>query len=373
MTLSQPTIIRHPARDYSDRKGKPIAAIVIHATAGTNSLGWLSGNPSGTSIHVLISKDGTCYQMVEDQYAAHHVGFSRMVFQGDVYSERGPSPNLITLGIELENVNDGKDPYPHTQLQAAAWWVMTWRQRYGNIPVVMHRDIDQHGKTDAAGLTVDQILALIAIDPTPPDGSSNQPGLIVPETSILATTPRATADQCVRAINQRGVPSSYSAIDVRFIVDAYFLHGAQAGVDPLLAIAQMIHETGNLSSWWSQRPRRNPAGIGVTGETSRNRYAPGEGWSLDDRSKLWKRGYSFASWNASVQAHLGHLLLYAVSAGQETDAQRTYIAADPRSTGFPATYRGVAPSLVGLNGRWAVPGTTYASSLAAIANAIRVL
>ena len=37
-------------------------------------------------------------------------------------------------------------------------------------------------------------------------------------------------------------------------------------LDPLVAVAQMVLETGNLTSFWSQTPRRNPAGIGVTGE-----------------------------------------------------------------------------------------------------------
>jgi hypothetical protein len=37
---------------------------------------------------------------------------------------------------------------------------------------------------------------------------------------------------------------------------------------------------------------------------------------------------------------------------------------------LPASFRGAAPTWRGLNGRWAVPGATYADKIAEIANAI---
>ena len=50
MALLQPPIkFDHKARDWTDRQGLPIKKIVIHATAGTDSLSWLKGNPNGTS------------------------------------------------------------------------------------------------------------------------------------------------------------------------------------------------------------------------------------------------------------------------------------------------------------------------------------
>ena len=55
---------------------------------------------------------------------------------------------------------------------------------------------------------------------------------------------------------------------IETIVPTYFEVCAPVGIDPLLAIAQMIHETGNLTSFWAARPQRNPSGIGVNGSSS---------------------------------------------------------------------------------------------------------
>jgi hypothetical protein len=97
----------------------------------------------------------------------------------------------------------------------------------------------------------------------------------------------------------------YSDDEVRAILASYTTTATEAGLDPLLVVSQMVLETGNLTSHWSQRPRRNPAGIGVTGK-------PGA-------------GVSFASWDDAVHAHVGRLLAYALPKGRENAAQRALI------------------------------------------------
>jgi hypothetical protein len=359
--LTAPHIISAPARDHSSRAGQPIKMIVLHATAGTNSLEWLKGNSRGTSIHVLIRKDGLSYKMVDESRSAHHVGFSRFVDRGVVYSRFGPyTCNMITLGIELENTNSGKDPYPEAQLRAAAWWIQEWRKRFGNLPVVMHRDIDTQGKSDAAGIQVADVLRFIAADPGP----------VTPQSNILADE-RAGLGQAIKYITARGADKSYTDFDVGVIAKYYWDWGVKTGVDPCIAIAQMIHETGNLTSWWSLRPRRNPAGIGVTGERKFGLTRPGADWQWNASTIRWQRGFAFADWELAVKAHLGHLLLYALGPRtMPSEAQAICLQADPRRVGFPVNYRGSAPQLIGLNGKWAVPGTHYADAISAIANAI---
>jgi hypothetical protein len=360
--LVAPQIIDHPARDHSSRAEQPIKFITVHATAGTNSLGWLSGNENGTSIHILIRKDGVVYKMVDETRAAHHVGFSEYRENGVVYSKHGPlNCNMISLGIELENTNSGRDPYPEAQLRACAWYIQEWRNRFGNIPVNMHRDIDTNGKTDAAGIQVADILKYIEAD--------QSTGQVTPQSTILAA-PRATIEQAIKYIVQRGTHPTYTGQDVSLICEYYWKWGVQTGVDPLLAVAQMIHETGNLTSWWCQRPRRNPAGIGVTGESKFALARPGVDWQWNGLK--WVKGYAFVGWQDSAQAHIGHLLLYALPLNvQESQAQGMCILVDPRRGGFPIGYRGAAAQLIGLNGRWAVPGTFYADALSAVANAIK--
>lgn len=140
------SIIDLPA-DEQHAAGLPLTPelIVIHATAGTDSRKHLSTSPaSNVSIQRLITKLGTIYKIVDDAKQAHHVGKSRM----------GNELNLNdrALGIELENRNSGRDPYPDAQLRACAKQIVEWWGVYGYLPVVSHARIDTEGKTDPRGL-----------------------------------------------------------------------------------------------------------------------------------------------------------------------------------------------------------------------------
>lgn len=365
MNIAEPQSIRKPARDYSSRNGHRIQAIILHHTGGKNSLGWLRGNSEGTSIHILIGKDGTTHRLVDDNMAAHHVGFSRVVLNGTLYSKniKGRDANRPTLGIELENLGDGRDPYPEVQLRTAALWVAYWRSKYGDIPLLRHGDIDTMGKYDPKGVYAPDVLRFIEAAPTPAQG------LVTGESTLVAPA-RCTAEQAVAYLAKRGVDRSYSPADLGIITNHYWTVGDQVGLDPLLAIAQMVHETGGLASWWSLRPRRNPAGIGVTGETSRDRVAPGPDWQMDLKSKMWRRGHAFSDWGVAAKAHMGHLLVYSVKPEDMTEVQRQIVLFDPRSDLVPRVYRGSAPRVADLDGHWAVPGVGYGEKIANIANEI---
>lgn len=199
--------------------------------------------------------------------------------------------------------------------------------------------------------------------------------MITAESPILAP-PSTSPEQVIAYLIHRG--SVYTPYDIRIIVEHYWRFAPAVGVDPLIAIAQCIHETSArqpdgrwwpLSSWWAQRPRRNPAGLGVTGRT-RKTSPPDATWAWDDRTRIWRHGLSFPSWEVSSQAHIGHLLGYALRDDQMTREQYAMACKSPRFKILPPGYRGCAPALRGLNGRWAVPGTTYAQRIAAIAQRI---
>jgi hypothetical protein len=163
----------------------------------------------------------------------------------------------------------------------------------------------------------------------------------------------------------------YKDYDIATIVSHYIEVGQGAQIDPLFLISQMCHECGYLSSWWSQRPRRNPAGIGVTGRTSTKIDRPGQDWIWNAERRLWVQGYTFNTWRDSALAHYGHLLGYMLTDVQlDTDSRKSITACDPRLSAIPKSSRGVAKCLRDLNGRWAVPGTTYATRICAIATAI---
>jgi len=125
-------------------------------------------------------------------------------------------------------------------------------------------------------------------------------------TAPLAVTPRSQLHAQPRARPGRaeqyllGRPhGEYNEDDIRVIVRHYYNTARPVGLDPLLVVAQMALETGGLTSFWSQRPRRNPAGIGVTGapgpgcrfRTGRRRSAltPGGCWRIRCRQELKTR------------------------------------------------------------------------------------
>jgi len=188
------------------------------------------------------------------------------------------------------------------------------------------------------------------------------------DSPILSHSIQGTPDQCCRFILARQ-HGEYNENDlVNSIVPAYFSVCASVGMEPVMLLAQMVHETGCLTSWWAQRPRRNPAGIGVTGRNVPEQPAAGA-WAL--RASTWAEGVSFSSWkDDSIPAHAGRLLAYALRDDHANDLQRAMIARAVSYRALPASFRGAAPTWRGLNGRWAVPGPIYADKIAEIANKI---
>jgi hypothetical protein len=118
--------------------------------------------------------------------------------------------------------------------------------------------------------------------------------------SRIVHVPRCTLRQLEAAlidVDREVRLNTYSGGDRQLVAWLYWDTCMVVGVDPLIAVAQLVHETANLTSWWSQRPRRNPAGIGVTGAND-----PKTGEPL---------GVRFPGWSWAVRAHVGRLLMYA--------------------------------------------------------------
>ena len=176
-----------------------------------------------------------------------------------------------------------------------------------------------------------------------------------------------------RAINWFAARSNlYTEYDITTIVGAYQRIGDEVGIDWFLALAQCAHETGSLTSWWCDRPRRNPAGLGVTGRNVAGSpdQPPGPHWAW--RDGRWWEGISFAAWDSfAVRAHLGRLLAYALPAGAGTPPQQDAINYALGLRPLPSRLRGVARTIIDLNGRWAVPGNTYGQSILNLAARMR--
>lgn len=142
----------HSSPNHSSRQGVAISMIVLHATVGSyeSSLAWLCNPASAVSSHYLIRKDGHIAQLVPDSEAAWHAGKS--VWKGLDSAEI----QHCSLGIEMENANTGRDPYPQVQLDAAHDLCAQKIARYHitRDMVVRHLDIaiPKGRKTDPTGL-----------------------------------------------------------------------------------------------------------------------------------------------------------------------------------------------------------------------------
>lgn len=182
--------------------------------------------------------------------------------------------------------------------------------------------------------------------PKPVEPSTDEPV----STKTVLLRPAAVSQKQLADRILGGDHGGYTKTEVRDIVRKYVNTAKAAGLDPLLVVSQMVLETGNLMSHWSQPPRRNPAGIGVTGE-------PG-------------KGVSFRTWDKAVRAHVGRLLAYAIADGEETAVQKKLIKEALTVRPLPSDRRGRAPDLKGLAGTWAAD-KQYANKIARVANELR--
>lgn len=142
--------------NQSLRSRSKIDMIVVHATAGASmesAVDWMMNPKAQVSAHYCIGKDGAVVQLVQESKKAWHAGKS--LWKGlDNLNEN-------SIGIELVNLNDGKDDYPEAQIDALA---------------AVIADI-QHFYTD---ITDDRIVGHDQICP----GRKSDPGILFPWVSL---------------------------------------------------------------------------------------------------------------------------------------------------------------------------------------------
>lgn len=121
-------ITQYPALPtaYTAKPTRRIDMLIMHATGGkkTGDLYTLSGRDRRrlVSVHYYVTKAGEIFQLVQDANIAWHAGVS--FWQGD------EDLNRYSIGVELENFNDGRDPYPDAQIDAALWLVRSKVAQY---------------------------------------------------------------------------------------------------------------------------------------------------------------------------------------------------------------------------------------------------
>ena len=146
--------------------------------------------------------------------------------------------------------------------------------------------------------------------------------------------PMATEAQCVNYLLKIN-PEPNISVTPEELVSYYYEEATREGVRPDVAFAQALHETGNFSYGGTVTPdQNNYCGLGTTSD-----YVQG--------------GY-FPSAQIGVRAHIQHLMAYATTRLPSEEI------VDPRYSMVRDIYGSMTlPHWMDLNGRWAVPGTTY--------------
>ena len=96
--------------------------MVIHHTGGTNSLSWLCSTKAKASANYLVEKNGTIFELVPPTMVAWHAG-KAIAGWG----------NKDTIGVEIENLGDGKDTYPPAQIRAIAFLIRKFKISWENL------------------------------------------------------------------------------------------------------------------------------------------------------------------------------------------------------------------------------------------------
>jgi N-acetyl-anhydromuramyl-L-alanine amidase AmpD len=160
---------------------EPVRCIVLHATAGSEagSVAWLCNPTSRVGAHYVISKTGIVRELADPgMFAAWHAGVSTWGGRTNV--------NRFSIGIELVNRNDGRDPYPDDQIIATATLCVGLMRRFGlsvdaldeqNLlfsPITTHAAIalPKGRKTDPRSFPLGRFFVMVRRMATSPDDSA---------------------------------------------------------------------------------------------------------------------------------------------------------------------------------------------------------
>lgn len=139
-----PADVNKTSPNYNTRKSPNLLVIILHATAGSDAgaESWMCNPKAQASAHLHIRRDGTSVRLVQDSQRAWHAGVSNYKGITDV--------NSCSIGIEIGNLNDGKEKYPEAQYLAVAKIIKHYRDQ-GGVDVKSHYDIAPGRKTDPKG------------------------------------------------------------------------------------------------------------------------------------------------------------------------------------------------------------------------------
>ena len=129
------------------RMVSPPLGIMLHHTAGSKDgdLATLTRSGTWVSSNDYITKEPQIFELVPHPLRAWHAG------TGDAGTGYASDGNTAYWGIEIENLGNGRDPYPARQIDAIVWRCRQLRKRWGLTSpnqLFRHRDFAPSRKTD---------------------------------------------------------------------------------------------------------------------------------------------------------------------------------------------------------------------------------
>lgn len=118
---------------------EPVDTVVVHSTVTPTleqTTKWFLSPESKVSAHFTIGRDGSIVQHVSTFGRAWHAGVSKDKAGRD-------NVNNFSIGIELVNLNDGKDPYPEAQVQVLHFLIAALKHRFPLKQITSHALIAQ--------------------------------------------------------------------------------------------------------------------------------------------------------------------------------------------------------------------------------------
>jgi N-acetylmuramoyl-L-alanine amidase len=128
-----------PSPNFNERPpGEVVDCIVLHATEQplfVDTIKRFKNPETKVSAHFVVDRNGTVVQMVPLTKRAWHAGVSELAGV--------PGVNDYSIGIEMTNLNDGKDPYPDAQYRAVAQIIERIREHYiiPNDRIISHAEV----------------------------------------------------------------------------------------------------------------------------------------------------------------------------------------------------------------------------------------
>jgi hypothetical protein len=195
-----------------------INGVLIHHTAGSNSLGIVYSGRSdlpGPLAHTHLAKTGVA-TMVGNGRANHAGKAARNAFDAIVAeSSTHPRPsaasgtvdgNAHLYGIEIENLGNGKDPYPAVQYDAAVRWAaaICRAHGWGANSVAGHKETSVEGKIDPS---FDMNAFRAKVDERLKHPASWNPSTTIPEEDPLAGLSKQDIHDAVWRIDDLQAPA----------------------------------------------------------------------------------------------------------------------------------------------------------------------